>query len=113
MMTDETAKTLSEIEAGPPLRRARARAAYIGEAVDWTTVFFSGEPEGEQHAFLTFRHDPSQKMIFVRVSLVQYPWLQSAQRGESVRLRGQISAIDALTVDLEAATLSQVAEASY
>ncbi len=113
MMTDEAAKIFSEIETGPPLMRARARAAYLGKEIDWTAAFFSGDPEDEQRAFLAFRHEPSQKMIFVRVALADYPWLQSAQRGERVRLHGRISDVGSLTIDLEAVRLVQVAEAAH
>ena len=112
MMTDEAAKIFSEIEAGPPLMRAKARAVYIGNEIDWTAAFFSGEMEDEERAFLALRHEASDKMIFAHVSLLDYPWLQSTRRGEAVRLRGRIAEIGPLTIDLEVVSLSQVAEAA-
>ena len=113
MMTDEAAKIFSEIEAGPPLMRAKARAAYIGKEVEWTAMFFSGEPENDERAFLAFRHEPSHKMIFARVALADYSWLQSTRRGELVRLHGRIADIGPLTIDLEGVSLIQVAEAAH
>ena len=111
MMTDGAAKIFSEIESGPQLMRAKARSAYIGQEIDWTAEFFSGEPEDEQRAFLALRHEPSEKMIFVHINLADYPWLQSARRGEVIRLRGRISKVEALTIGLDAVSLTQVAVA--
>ena len=113
MTTDEAVKIFSEIEACPPLMRSKARAVHIGKEVDWTATFFSGEMENEKRAFLAFRHEVSDKMIFVRASLADYPWLQSAQRGEPVRLRGRISKIGPLTIDLEGVSLTQIVEAAH
>ncbi len=110
MITNDAAKIFSEIETGPPLMRAKARVVYIGEEIDWTAAFFSGEPEDEQRVFLAFRHEPSDKMIFTYVALADYPWLQSMQRGELVRLRGRIVDVGSLTIDLEVASLSEVTE---
>ncbi len=109
--TDDAVRIFSEIEARPPLMRAKARATHIGKEVDWTATFFSGEPEDEQRVFLAFRHEASDKMIFTRVVMADYPWLQSMQRGALVRLHGRISDIGPLTIDLKAASLSPVAEA--
>ena len=113
MTTNEAVKIFSEIEACPPLMRSKARAAHIGKEVDWTTTFFSGEMENEKRAFLAFRHEASDKMIFTRASLADYPWLQSSQRGEPVRLRGRISKIGPLTIDLEGVSLTQIVEAAH
>ncbi len=113
MTTDEAVKVFSEIEACPPLMRSQARAAHIGKEVDWTATFFSGEMENKKRAFLAFRHEASDKMIFTRASLADYPWLQSAQHGEPVRLRGRISKLGPLSIDLEAAILTQIAEAAH
>lgn len=113
MTTDEAVKIFSEIEAYPPLMRAKARAAHVGKEVDWTATFFSGEMEDEERAFVAFRHEASDKMLFARVSLADYPWLQSARRGEAVRLQGRISKIGPLTIDLEAVNLTQIVEAAH
>ena len=113
MTTDEAVRIFSEIEACPPLMRAKARAAHVGKEVDWIASFFSGEIENKKRAFVAFRHEASDKMIFTRVSLADYPWLESARRGEPVRLQGRISGIGPLTIDLEAVSLSPVAEAAH
>ena len=113
MTTDEAVRIFSEIEACPPLMRAKARAAHVGKEVDWTASFFSGEMEDEVCAFVAFRHEVSDKMIFARISLADNPWLESAKRGEPVRLQGRISSIGPLTIDLEAVSLSPVAEAAH
>ena len=113
MTTEEAVKIFSEIEAYPPLMRSKARAAHIGTEVEWTATFFSGEIENEKCAFLAFRHEASRKMIFVRASLADHPWLQSAQRGDPVRLRGRISEVGPLTINLEAVSLTQIAEAAH
>ncbi len=110
MTTDEAIKIFSEIEACPPLLRAKARAAHLGKEVDWIATFFSGEMEDAAHAFVALRHDAIDKMIFARVNLADHPWLQSAQRGEVVRLRGRISKIGPLTVALDAVSLTQTAQ---
>ena len=111
MTTQEAVKIFSKIEAYPPLMRSKARAAYIGKKVDWTATFFSGEMENKKRVFLAFKHEASDKMIFTRVKLADYPWLKTAQRGETVQLRGRIEKIDALTIDLESVSLTRVAEA--
>lgn len=113
MTTDDAVKIFSEIEACPPLMRSKARAAHIGKEVDWTATFFSGEMESKKRAFLAFRHEASDKMIFTRASLADYPWLQSAQRGEPVRLRGRISKLGPLTIDLKVMSLAQIAKAAH
>src|SRR3989338_3076418 len=107
MTTDEARRIFSEIEACPPLMRAQARAAHIGKEVDWTASFFSGEIENKEQTFVAFRHDASDKMLFARVKLADYPWLRSTKRGEVVRLRGRICDIGPLTIDLEAVSLAQ------
>lgn len=99
----------AKINAQPPLMRAKAWATYLGKEIDWTTTFFSGEIESGERVFLAFRHEASDKMIFVRVTLTDYPWLMSTRRGELVRLRGRIEDINPLTIDLEATSLEQVA----
>lgn len=112
MTTDEAVRIFSEIEACPPLMRAKARAAHIGKEVDWTASFFSGEMGDEERAFVAFRHEASDRMLFAHVTLAGHPWLQSTKRGELVRLRGRISDIGPLTIDLEAVSLAPVAEAA-
>lgn len=110
MTTDEAAKIFSEIETLPPLIRSKARATYVGREVDWTAIFFSGEMENKKRAFLAFRHEASDKMIFTHANLTDYPWLQSMQRGELVQLRGWISKIGPVSIDLETLSLAQVTQ---
>ena len=109
MTTDEAAKIFSEIETLPPLMRSKATATYVGREVDWTAEFFSGEMETKKRAFLAFRHEASDKMIFTHANLADYPWLQSMQRGELVQLRGRLSKIGPVTIEFEASNLSPVA----
>lgn len=108
MTTDETLKIFSEIESSPPLMRGKARAALVGKEVDWTAEFFSGELEGAKRAFIAFRHAASDKMLFASVDLDDYPWLLSCQRGETVRVQGQISKVEPLSIALKAVSLAQI-----
>lgn len=107
--TDEAAKIFSEIRTLSPLMRSKASAKYIGREVDWTAEFFSGEMETKKRAFLAFRHEASDKMIFTHANLADYPWLQSMQRGELVQLRGRISKVGPVSIDLETLSLTPVA----
>ena len=113
MTTDEAIKIFSEIEACPPLMRGKASAAHVGKEVDWIAIFFSGEMESKERAFVAFRHEPSKRMIFAHVKIADYPWLQTAQRGEPVQLRGRIAGIDPLRIKLDAVSLTRVAEAVH
>ena len=113
MTTDEGMRIFSEIKAHPPLMRTQARAVHIGKEVDWTATFFSGEMEDQERAFVALRHEASDKMLFALVDLISHPWLQSTQRGETLRLRGRISSIGPLTIELEAVSLAQVTEATH
>ena len=105
----EASEIFAKINAQPPLMRAKAWATYLGKEIDWITTFFSGEIESEERVFLAFRHEASDKMIFVRVTLTDYPWLTATRRGELVRLRGRIKDISPLAINLEATSLEQVA----
>lgn len=111
--TDEARKIFSEIEACPPLMRAKARTAHIGKEIDWTAMFFTGEIEDGGYAFVALRHEASGKMLLTYVSLADHPWLESTQRGEAVQVRGRIAKIGALSIDLDAVSLAQVAEAAH
>jgi hypothetical protein len=47
-------------------------------------------------------------MLLATVSLEKHPWLLTCPRGEVVRVQGQISGVDPLSIDLKEVRLTQV-----
>ena len=110
----DPSEIFAKIEASPPLMREQVKAAYVGKKVDCTATFLDGHVDPDGFARLAFHYDPHEvRMLIVRVALVNYPWLRTTRSGEAVRLHGRISKIENLSIELETATVTQLAEAAH
>ena len=97
----EPAAIYSEINAQPPLMREEASEAYIGEEVEWLLTLANGSVR-KGRAELIFHFDSRDtRMVCGKAPLARYPWLKSLGAGETVRVRGRISRITSLSIDLD------------
>lgn len=104
----------AELEACPPFMRDQAKAAYLSREVDWILTLADGHEERPGWARLMFRRRRSDLgFVAARVPLSDCPWLRHVRSGETIRLRGRIAGIDALSIEVEGASVSQVIEAAH
>ncbi len=113
MTTEEATRIFSEIEACPPLMRDKVKAAYLSREVDWILTLADGHEERPGWARLMFRRQRSDlSFVAARVPLSDCPWLRYVHSGETVRLRGRIADVNARSIELEGASVSQVIDAA-
>ncbi len=110
----EPGDIFAEIEACPPLMRTQTKAVYIGREVDWTLTFADGYEDRPGYARVMFHYQPHEvKFIAMGVPLADYPWLRPTHPGEVIRVRGRIADIGTLSIELQEASLMQLAEAAH
>lgn len=114
MTSEEATRIFSEIEACPPLMRDEAKAAYLSREVDWILTLVDGREDQPGWARLMFRRQRNDlPYVAARVPLSDCPWLRYVHSGETVRLRGRIADVNARSIELESASVSQVIEAGH
>ena len=96
----------ADIDAQPPLKRQEICQAYVGKEVDWLATFINGWKEPKGRAGLAFQVEPHGMTIFGMVPLASYPWLESLGADETVRVRGRIRKVNALSITLDILELS-------
>ncbi len=110
----EPGKIFAEMKAQPPLMQDRAKAAYLSREVDWILTLADGHEERPGWARLMFRRQRSDlSFVAARVPLSDCPWLRHVHSGETIRLRGRIADVNARSIELEGASVSQVIDAAH
>jgi hypothetical protein len=104
MLTPE--EIYAEIESHPPLMREDAQRAYAGKEVEWLLRFVNGSARQEEARLTFWSEGGRSRMVVGKVSLATYPWLKSLPQGETVRVRGRITEIDSLIVNIDILELS-------
>ena len=105
--TLEPSQIFAEVNACPPLMREQTKAKYLGQEVIWNGLFADGYEDQLGQARISLYFDQNDvRIIVASIVLLDYPWLKSMPAGSPLNIRGRISKIGALSIELDHSILS-------
>ena len=109
-------RIFAEYDAQPPLMRKEFVQRYIGAEVDWSGTLADAREQkpGKIHV-VCWPEPDGGKLIVGDVLFSEYPQLKQLRVGDPIQMRGTISNIDVISIELKVRDLvfAKAAEAAH
>jgi hypothetical protein len=105
ILTLMPSEIIENIENYPILQEEAAKKRYIGSWVEWHSILVNIYNKDNDIVDVVLRGDCSFPLISCVVSLKKYEKLKALKKGVSIKVRGKISKIDQIAIQLDEAKL--------